>query len=427
MHEPDSPSTAEFWDLLQRVEQQAGNYFYSSLLAKEFIPHLANWFKQSTADHRRQAIEGWEQFAAQDTKFARATAEALIQLAGDRNAEPPVAEGATEVLRGAIEHAFVNNVGQTWLREQLNQNVRGMNGFNARRDTMCTLGHVGRAAEFSVPALLETFESADINELFRLEAARALWCIAQRDDGLPYLSTVLDKTDGWSSRLMECCRVYGVAGQSLVPALRRYWNRLRNDNVDNASRFDYELTTVLEALGETNVVPDPLVLPDPQRIKLPLQRVPQPREQRVGRSATTTFFDGTPRREHFEGLLQLLGVHTRSRKFAVCQQEAAKPRAEGFLVHLTVLTDFALHFGLGKITSEEYRIFPATNRTIGDCLWEFIADQQQRWGTDDCPQLSGLLGGDGDEAREALAFGFQVDDADDYIYRLWSRAWLVQK
>jgi hypothetical protein len=35
------------------------------------------------------------------------------------------------------------------------------------------------------------------------------------------------------------------------------------------------------------------------------------------------------------------------------------------------------------------------------------------------------FGGDGERAKESLAFGFMVENAYYGVYRIWSRAWLV--
>lgn len=37
------------------------------------------------------------------------------------------------------------------------------------------------------------------------------------------------------------------------------------------------------------------------------------------------------------------------------------------------------------------------------------------------------FGGDGEWARESLAFGFLVENQYHSIYRIWTRAWLVTK
>ena len=74
----------------------------------------------------------------------------------------------------------------------------------------------------------------------------------------------------------------------------------------------------------------------------------------------------------------------------------------------------------------------------GDVLWQqpidvaaliaaFIAAQKNIWGDGMSATLAGTLNGDGDWAREKLAFGFMVENAYNGVYRLWSRPWLVTK
>ena len=65
--------------------------------------------------------------------------------------------------------------------------------------------------------------------------------------------------------------------------------------------------------------------------------------------------------------------------------------------------------------------------SIGDLIWKFIEDQQREYGKGYSAQLDGLFGGDGDWAKEKLAFGFLVENEYQGVYRLWSRAWLVTK
>jgi hypothetical protein len=64
---------------------------------------------------------------------------------------------------------------------------------------------------------------------------------------------------------------------------------------------------------------------------------------------------------------------------------------------------------------------------LKDALWRFIELEREIWGSGMSRQLRGLFGGDGDWAKESLCFGFLVENNDQGIYRLWSRAWLVTK
>jgi hypothetical protein len=124
-----------------------------------------------------------------------------------------------------------------------------------------------------------------------------------------------------------------------------------------------------------------------------------------------------------EAMLRLLEVQRLSTKYGVFLREAEEPLREGFLVELRIYTTNALD-----------RIAPGTRDsaeeqpvTVGDLIWRFITEQQERWGLGYSWELSGTFGGDGDWAKEALAFGFLVENQDLGIYRLWSRAWLVTK
>ncbi|MCC2113484.1 MAG: hypothetical protein KDJ16_15730, partial [Hyphomicrobiales bacterium] len=65
--------------------------------------------------------------------------------------------------------------------------------------------------------------------------------------------------------------------------------------------------------------------------------------------------------------------------------------------------------------------------TIVETIQKFIELEREIWGTGYSRALDGTLGGDGDWAREALAFGLLVENSFQDIYRVWSRPWLVTK
>jgi hypothetical protein len=62
---------------------------------------------------------------------------------------------------------------------------------------------------------------------------------------------------------------------------------------------------------------------------------------------------------------------------------------------------------------------------------QFVDEQRLKWNNPDggaFPRsLDTLFGGDGDFAKEALCFGFMVENHPWAVYRVWSRAWLVSK
>jgi hypothetical protein len=139
------------------------------------------------------------------------------------------------------------------------------------------------------------------------------------------------------------------------------------------------------------------------------------------------YFDGSPPREDFEALLRLMRVRTQESEYAAFLGEAESPIDERFIVQVRLVSRWALAGIFRASTDGDAGSLVAQTLTVGDALWAFVEDQQQRWGTGMGGELSGTMGGDGDWAKEALAFGFMVENAHHGVYRLWSRAWLVTK
>ncbi|HWP47899.1 MAG TPA: hypothetical protein VNM22_12110 [Candidatus Limnocylindrales bacterium] len=140
------------------------------------------------------------------------------------------------------------------------------------------------------------------------------------------------------------------------------------------------------------------------------------------------YFDGTPDESDIKALLRLMEVDTRLKDYAAFIEKAQEPVEERYLVQLRIVSRFALRFMFNALTDEEYESFPEQNLSVGELVWKFIQNQQQMWGTDmGSPNLYGVMGGDGDWAKEELAFGFMVENLYHEVYRIWSRAWLVTK
>lgn len=145
-------------------------------------------------------------------------------------------------------------------------------------------------------------------------------------------------------------------------------------------------------------------------------------------SGGVVYFGGTPGRDDFTSLIKLLNVHTRIKGYAAFADYSRVPVEDNYLMQMRLVSKFALRYVFRAIDEEEYGSFPDQNIDIGDALWNFIEDQQDRWGTHmGSRELYGVMGGDGDYAKEELAFGFMVENEYNSIYRIWSRAWLVTK
>lgn len=68
--------------------------------------------------------------------------------------------------------------------------------------------------------------------------------------------------------------------------------------------------------------------------------------------------------------------------------------------------------------------------SVAEALWNFYQSQISRYNPEKelyPANLSGVIGGDGDYEREQLAFGMLVENREEGIYRIWSRAYLCTK
>ena len=122
--------------------------------------------------------------------------------------------------------------------------------------------------------------------------------------------------------------------------------------------------------------------------------------------------------------LVVIGVHMPRKDYAVFAAEAKEPVTERYLDQVRIISKGALghFFGVGT----EARALPDQELTLGEYVERFVAEQKEKWGAFS-GKLSGTLGGDGDWAKESLAFGFLVENTYWSVYRLWSRPWLVTK
>ena len=140
------------------------------------------------------------------------------------------------------------------------------------------------------------------------------------------------------------------------------------------------------------------------------------------------YFGGTPRKEDIEALYRLLNVRTHLKDYAAFVEHSLDPVEDRYLVQMRIVSRFALKYLFRALDGDDYESFPAQKRDIGEVLWQFIEDQQDTWGTGmNSYNIRGTMGGDGDFAKEELAFGFMVENEYHSVYRIWSRAWLVTK
>jgi hypothetical protein len=140
------------------------------------------------------------------------------------------------------------------------------------------------------------------------------------------------------------------------------------------------------------------------------------------------YFDDGVGPEQLRGALAVIGVHGPRKDYAVFAASAEDPVAERYLDQVRIISKSALsHFFEAP---EDAKALPDQPVALGDYVESFIAEQKAKWNDANyvySSRLAGTLGGDGDWAKEQLAFGFFVENTSWGVYRLWSRPWLVTK
>ena len=143
-------------------------------------------------------------------------------------------------------------------------------------------------------------------------------------------------------------------------------------------------------------------------------------------SGGCVYFDGAYGGGEIATMLKILGVQTRATEYAAFLVAAEDTVKERFLHQLRIVQRHGLAgvFGIRAPALDET---PHQKLTIGEAIAAFLDAEREIWGTGFSSALSGTLGGDGDWAREALAFGILAENSYAGVYRIWSRPCLVTK
>jgi hypothetical protein len=138
----------------------------------------------------------------------------------------------------------------------------------------------------------------------------------------------------------------------------------------------------------------------------------------------TLYFDDNISIETLTAALPAMGIY-QTLDFVAFGESSTNPE-EPYLDQLRLVSRMALLSIFGATISA-----PPPKQTLNmlQATLAFVSAQKARWddGSTFSSKLSGLAGGDGDWAKESLAFGFHVENTYWGIYRVWSRAWLVTK
>ncbi|HLW90675.1 MAG TPA: hypothetical protein VKS78_05155 [Roseiarcus sp.] len=142
-------------------------------------------------------------------------------------------------------------------------------------------------------------------------------------------------------------------------------------------------------------------------------------------SGGTFYFDDGVSSESLEAALSLAGVY-RTVDYVAFAASSRDPPRERYLDQLRFISTAALGSVFGAEIAEP---LPKQSFDVVAAAAAFVAAQKQKWNDGDAfsAKLVGTAGGDGDWAKESLAFGFHVENTYWGVYRLWSRPWLVTK
>lgn len=144
-------------------------------------------------------------------------------------------------------------------------------------------------------------------------------------------------------------------------------------------------------------------------------------------SGGVVYFDDSIEEPAFRSLLATIGASTSQRKYAAFIHDSEAPQEDRYITQLKICDGSALAELYRCLTREEAAALPEQPLTIPDLCWQFIERERGRIGSGYSRALSGVLGGDGDWAKESLCFGFMVENRWWSAFRIWTRAWLVTK
>ncbi|MBY0228774.1 MAG: hypothetical protein K2W96_05790 [Gemmataceae bacterium] len=123
-------------------------------------------------------------------------------------------------------------------------------------------------------------------------------------------------------------------------------------------------------------------------------------------------------------MLRLLGVHARGTRCAAFAKETENAQEDRWLTAMRIVSPFAMRFMFGAV--EDDSEVPEQPLAPAGLVCRFIEHFREEYAQGRY-DVRGALDGDGDWARESLAFGFMVENAYHGVWRVWTRAWLVTK
>lgn len=127
--------------------------------------------------------------------------------------------------------------------------------------------------------------------------------------------------------------------------------------------------------------------------------------------------------------LRVTGMYDALDDYVVFGRESEDPQADRYLDQIRIVQRGALGHLFG-VPQAMWEALAKPSAPLGTLMKTFVETQRQKWNDPEYTysrKLAGTMGGDGDWAKESLAFGFLMENQYWQVMRIWSRAWLVTK
>lgn len=141
------------------------------------------------------------------------------------------------------------------------------------------------------------------------------------------------------------------------------------------------------------------------------------------------YFDDDIEKDDLSTVLRVMGVHGGLQDYVLFGAESTDTPEDRYLDQIRIVSRGALTH-LFNVPIELVGDLPKPSAPLETLIQAFVSAQREKWNDPRYAfgsKLAGTLGGDGDWAKESLAFGFLMENQYWQVMRLWSRPWLVTK